>query len=61
MITAGECQEYIDECEHLGTDPKTSVQRATIIMAMRQTLVILDAQIARYDTIVGTETTQAAT
>jgi hypothetical protein len=55
MITSEECKRYSDECYSVGTDPNSSIQRATAAMAVCRMLVRLGAEIAVYERIIAEE------
>jgi hypothetical protein len=55
MNSAAECMAFAAECQRLGTAPETSIQRASILLAMSRSWSNLAADIERYDVILQEE------
>jgi hypothetical protein len=56
MTTEGECRIHALNCQRLSAEPGTSLQRATVLMAMALSWVTLANHTKRYDAIVIEET-----
>ena len=60
MLSAEECLAHAETCATLGKDRETSMQRATILMAMARSWNTLAGQIERYQAVLKAENDQAA-
>jgi hypothetical protein len=60
MLSAEECLAHSEHCATIGKNSKTSMQRATILMAMARSWNTLAGQIERYQAALKAENDQAA-